>query len=563
MIHNSSGGEQMWGLFFFYFATLAAPSPDWSPTAVLPLEGRSNPYQLSAFEFKENRDRGQIHAHRYPVSITGILIPEKPVRAVLDNDTWNPLAALINEIFKGVSDVDSFEGLFLWAGLVPPPSANSPEIYKVALPNDMEPDELFGYSRIQKNGVTAFTMSCAACHSDQLFGQTVLGMSKRFPRANHFFIRAQNAAGYYDPLIVQLYTGATDSEMDLLSSSFESLASVGLKQPLTLGLDTSLAQVALSLNRRSPTPWAEKSEEYQLNPRPDLLDHQPGDSKPAVWWNVKYKTRWLSDGSVISGNPIYTNLLWNEIGRGSDLHDLDDWFLKNPTVVQEITTAVFSTPAPRFEHFFPAEKISRESAMNGEKIFNRTCARCHGQYEKKWNQPLSQSLSWAEQIQTLNVIYPQPTKVFDVGTDPYRRLAMKSLEPLNDLQISKNQNILVQAQPGYVPPPLVGIWARWPYLHNNSIPNLCALLTRHSDRPKTYVAGAPVDPQRDFDLECNGYPLDSKTPSSWHWNEDASFDTSIPGLSNQGHDEGIFLENGKELLTPQDKKDLIVFLQTL
>ncbi len=553
----------MWGVFFFCIATVVAETPDWSPSAHLPVEGRFNPYQLSESEFLENRALGQIHAHRYPVSITGILIPEKPVREILDNNTWNPLVALINQIFKGATDVDSFKGLFEWAGLVPPPAANSPDIYQVALPEDLQEDDLYGYSRIQKNGVAAFTMSCASCHSDQLFGQTVLGMSKRFPRANHFFIRAQNAAEYYDPFLVQLYTGATDGEMDLLSKSFENLASVGLKQPLTLGLDTSLAQVALSLNRRAPTPWAEKSKGAEQNPRPDLLDHQPGDSKPAVWWNVKYKTRWLSDGSVVSGNPIYTNLLWNEIGRGSDLHELDEWFLKNPEVVQEITTAVFSTPAPRFEHFFSAEKINPQSARRGEPIYIRTCARCHGQYEKKWSQPNAQLLSWAEQIQTHRVIYPQPTRTYDVGTDPYRRLAMKSLEPLNHLQISKNQNIIVQAQDGYVPPPLVGIWARWPYLHNNAVPSLCALLTQSADRPRTYLAGAPVDPDRDFDSECNGYPPESKTPTSWFWNDEAYFDTNIPGLSNQGHDEGIFLENGQDVLSLQDKKDLIIFLQTL
>jgi hypothetical protein len=34
-------------------------------------------------------------------------------------------------------------------------------------------------------------------------------------------------------------------------------------------------------------------------------------------------------------------------------------------------------------------------------------------------------------------------------------------------------------------------------------------------------------------------------------------------MGNFGHDEGIFIENGKDLLSPDDKKDLIKFLQTL
>ena len=140
---------------------------------------------------------------------------------------------------------------------------------------------------------------------------------------------------------------------------------------------------------------------------------------------------------------------------------------------------------------------------------------------------------------------------------------MKSLERLNELQISKNQGIVVQAQEGYVPPPLVGIWARWPYFHNNSIPTLCALLIRADKRPKTYVAGPPINANRDFDSECNGYPLGIKAPRDWNINTDYLFDTRSNGLSNSGHDEGIFLRDGQELLSAEDKSDLIQFLQTL
>lgn len=551
------------GIFLLFVGVCFAQGPEWSLQALIPDGGRWNPYGFSEDVFVEKRKQGQMHAHLYPVETTGILIPEKPLREILDNTTWNPLVAILNEIFKDVADVDSFDGLFRWAGLVPPPSANSPSQFLVALPTTYKDGDLYGFSRFQKNNVDVFTMSCAACHSDQLFGQTVLGMSKRFPRANDFFIRAQRAAPLYSPWLVQMYTGATNAEMEFFDKAFENLHAVGLRQPVVLGVDTSLAQVALSLNKRAPTPWADKDPYYENDPRPDDLDRYPGDSKPAVWWNTKYKTRWLSDGSVIDGNPIYTNLLWNEIGRGSDLHELDAWFAKNPNVIEELTTMVFSTEAPRFEDFFPAEKIDRTSAMNGENIFLRTCTRCHGIYEKKWNQPNAEILTWAEQIKTHRVIYPQPTRVYDVGTDAYRRRAMKSLERLNDLQISKNQGIIVQAQDGYVPPPLVGIWARWPYMHNNSIPNLCALLTRSEKRPKTYVAGPPKDTDRDFDIQCNGYPEGAKAPRDWFADPDYFFDTRIKGLSNAGHDEGIFLRDGQELLSAQDKNDLIQFLQTL
>jgi hypothetical protein len=76
-------------------------------------------------------------------------------------------------------------------------------------------------------------------------------------------------------------------------------------------------------------------------------------------------------------------------------------------------------------------------------------------------------------------------------------------------------------------------------------------------RPPTYRAVEANDPNRDFDVECNGYPRFPQSPVRDVYN------TSRPGMHNTGHDEGIFLKNGRELLSREDKMDLIHFLQTL
>ena len=154
--------------------------------------------------------------------------------------------------------------------------------------------------------------------------------------------------------------------------------------------------------------------------------------------------------------------------------------------MQELTTAVFSIKAPRYTDFFPAESINIEKAMEGEKLFNSNCARCHGNYEKAWSAKDAAQLSLEEKMKTTLVRYHKKTPVIDVGTDPLRYQGMKSLEKLNDLRISKTFGTVVEAQKGYVPPPLEGIWARWPYFHNNAAPSLCAVLTRAEDRPKTF-----------------------------------------------------------------------------
>jgi len=131
------------------------------------------------------------------------------------------------------------------------------------------------------------------------------------------------------------------------------------------------------------------------------------------------------------------------------------------------------------------------------------------------------------------------------------------------LAISKKMNTLVVPQKGYVPAPLVGIWMRYPYLHNNSIPNLCALLTPPKSRPVVFVQGPSLDAKTDFDSTCVGYPVGNKIPKTWLNDKEAYFDTRKDGLTNIGHYSMLLDNSGNELLTHSEKNDLIEFLKTL
>lgn len=554
---------------FFFLLTLisatafAQTEPDWTTGAAVPPGGRSNIYSWNDFDFQTSQNKGKIHAQVYPVTVTGMLPPYEPVRRLIEEKNSNPLRKWIQGLMKGISGFRSFEDVLKNLGLHEYPLENERGIYAVPYPNEIRPDTLMGFGLIERNGAEGFTFSCAACHSSNLFGKTVLGMTNRFPRANEFFIKAKKVMPLMDPHIFKAYTRATDAETALLVESKERLKSVALKQPIALGLDTSLAQVSLSLNRRAKDGYANYSDKASRSPRADAyLDDKPADSKPAVWWNVKYKNRWLSDGSVLSGNPIFTNLIWNEIGRGADLHELEQWLAENDHVIKELTTAVFASEAPHITDFYPAEKIDLGRAKAGEQIFKNNCAKCHGNYEKAWNLPHALVLSAAERLKTVEVRYKEKTPVVNVGTDPFRRQGMKSLEQLNDLEISKKNGIVIKAQEGYVPPPLVGIWARWPYMHNNSIPNLCVLLTPAKKRPSIYYSGEALNKDTDYDFACGGYPIGDKTPKAWKTREHL-YDTRNAGMGNMGHDEGIFIKDGKEILTAEDKHNLIQFLQTL
>ena len=540
--------------------------PDWSSDATIPEGGRANLYQLSDTEFREAVTRGRHHAIEYPVSETGILIPWKAFENIFDSENPNPLRKFLSAIFSGLSGYRNTDDVFKWLGLheYPETDARDP-VHEIPYPESTQgkrPSYRIGVTIMRNHGVEAFTLGCATCHSSNLFGTVILGMTNRFPKANEFFQQGIDGMNRLNPSLFKWLTGATEEETRLYEKTRNAVQAVGVRKPQGPGLDTSLAQVALSLNHRNPDAEATRNPKFEKNPRPDVLDTTPADSKPAVWWNLKYKNRWLSDGSVVSGNPIFTNFIWNELGRGVDLPALESWLDQNQKTVHELTAAVFATEAPRFTDFFPASRISLDRAQRGELVYIENCAKCHGRYEKAWSLPNSEQLPLAEKLKTVRVSYPAQTRVKDVGTDPLRARGMKSLEEkLNPLRISKSNGIRIESQEGYVPPPLVGIWARWPYMHNNAMPSLCAVLTRASDRPEVYAPRPALDRDRDFDLECNGYPTGH--PQSDLGEGDDLFDTRKAGMSNRGHDEGIFLEDGRELLSVPQKADLIQYLQTL
>lgn len=529
------------------------------------LESRENVYGLSQSEWEDTVERGKHHTLIYPVTSTKLAIPYWPLKDFLESTPDSRVRQVLFEIAKTVSPFKSMQDLYGHLGLHPYPEKHQWQTpNKLPVLNAQERSLPMGATLLKTPHGEALTFGCAACHVGDLFGIKVLGLTNRFPRANDFFVEGQRLAPYVNSFVFKETLDTTEGERLLLVEAKKNLKYVGAKNPVVLGLDTSLAQVALSLSKRAQDEYGSRTSLSHRFPRKNELSKKIADSKPAVWWTLKYKNRWLSDGSIISGNPVYTNLLWNEVGRGADLKELESWMLENDQTIKELTAAVFAAKAPRYEKFFGIERINIDKAKRGQVHFNNTCKRCHGTYLKGWNLENADELSAEELVQNAKVIYHTQTPVRNVGTDPGRYEGMNAFaDDLNRLKISKSLGTVVKPQKGYVPPPLDGIWARWPYFHNNSIPNLCELLTPASKRVTTYWAGEARNRDSDFDQDCVGYPLGAKTPKEWKKNPEYFYDTKKEGMSNRGHDEGVFLKDGKEIYTLEQKKEIIEFLKTL
>ena len=551
-------------LLLFTASLTAFSAPDWSREAEIH-SPRENIYKLNESEFQNMVMEGRKKALFYPVTVSDLKIPFTPLVTFFESDPHDPVRKLIYKLAKVVSPFRSMDDVFNWLGLHEFPESEQSETPNPFPTLSAHERELpMGATLLETDQGKALTFGCDACHVSDLFGVKVIGLTNRFPRANEFFRQGAQLAPYVNTFVFKKTLNTTEDERLMLKEAKKNLKYVGLKGPVVLGLDTSLAQVALSLAKREKDAYATRSKFSHRFPRRNKLEKMVADSKPAVWWNVKYKNRWLSDGSIVSGNPVHTNFLWNEIGRGTDLHVLEEWMQSAGHEIEALTAAVFASKSPRYEKFFGEHAIDIEKAKRGQKHYIQSCQKCHGTYEKAWDAPDAQRMSKSELVQNSNVRYHVKTPVKNVGTDPGRYLGMHEFaEDLNRLAISQNLSAVVEPQKGYVPPPLDGIWSRWPYFHNNSIPNLCALLTPASLRPKNYWAGPALDKETDFDQDCVGYPLAHKTPEDWKKNPEFFYDTTKEGLSNAGHDERIFLRDGKEIYTVQEKSELIEFLKTL
>ncbi len=173
----------------------------------------------------------------------------------------------------------------------------------------------------------------------------------------------------------------------------------------------------------------------------------------------------------------------------------------------------------------------------GAAVYAAECAACHGSYEMREGRP---------------VLVAFPNWMGDVGTDRLRAEAFTGALAEAIGETAYAGTIAAEATGLYAAPPLGGLWASAPYLHNGSVPTVAALLDPAA-RPGRFMVGGHA---LDFDalglrLEEGEYPagyVPFSTP--------AEYDTDLPGRGNAGHTFG-------QELGPADKRALIEFLKLL
>ena len=345
-----------------------------------------------------------------------------------------------------------------------------------------------------------FVMNCFACHGGNTYGTTFPGA----PNTTYALESLTEAVRR-----TKLQEKIPMTHMDVGSVFMPLGTTVGASNAVMFGVALmNFRDKDLNVLMRSPAP----------------MTHHDMDT-PA-WWHFSRKTHIYADGFAEKGHK---GLMQFMLVRQNGPDRFREW-AKDFQDVYEFLSAVKPPKYPL--------AINTSLAAKGQAIFVENCASCHGTYGAKPYYP------------EINV------PIDEIGTD---RLRWESLKPpsrkhYGDSWFADYGGQATIAKPeGYTPPPLDGIWATAPYLHNGSIPTLWHLL-HPEERPEIWRRTAQsLDTTRmGFKIETVDKVPDKLTNFERRW----YFDTRVNGKSASGHDYPNQLDES-------EKQAVLEYLKTL
>ena len=403
-----------------------------------------------------------------------------------------------SEAYKKVRD--------LWGVASPDPDAD-PEGYAAAFrhrygfapapfPNDGLP---LGLKRgVNPDGTkSGIAIDCLTCHGSSLGGTSYVGMGNTQLDLKLFFNEMMKADGKRIPPSTFTVNSARGTN------------NAGMFSVILLSLrNTDLSFRVFPLLTGASLPE---------------IDTPP-------WWLLKKKTTMYYDGRT-DADSVRTNMQFL-LGEKT----LDQFKALEPTFT-DIRTYFLSLEPPKYP--FP---IDQARAARGREVFAKACTKCHGTYE-------------GDHPEYPNRIVP----LDEVKTDPARAkgIAPRFVAHYNATWFGEGSPVDTEMH-GYQAPPLDGIWATAPYLHNGSVPTLAALL-KSQDRPAQFYR-PPSTGFENYDQANVGWKFDlpgaDPEPNAPIERTHSLFNSSRYGLGNGGHTYG-------DPLSDDDRRDLIEYLKTI
>jgi mono/diheme cytochrome c family protein len=333
-------------------------------------------------------------------------------------------------------------------------------------------------------------------------------------------------------ILGQSYVGLGNASLDA-ESLFKDLAlASGLpaKLPFTFtqvrGTTEASTMAVYLLARREPDLT------FRLKAR-DFPLHDEQCEDPPAWWLIRKKKTIYHTGTTDarSVRAIMQFMLASTHGPSA--------FERDEAAFTDIRAYLGSLEAPKYPF-----AIDGELAARGAAIFTDHCARCHGTYGPEWSYP--------------NKVVP----IDVIGTDRkrYEGIAEEVGAFYNESWFARETGDGYKVVPpaGYQAPPLDGIWATAPYLHNGSVPTLDDMLNSKA-RPRIFTRSYRTDAEA-FDAVKVGWKVQvleaGADPNLPAHEQRKVYDTRRPGRGNTGHTFG-------DALTDDQRRAVIEYLKTL
>jgi mono/diheme cytochrome c family protein len=271
-------------------------------------------------------------------------------------------------------------------------------------------------------------------------------------------------------------------------------------------------------------------------PRIDLdLRENLCEDVPAWWLLKKKKTMYHTGGSDARSVRSLMQFMLSPLNSAQTLAQEEATF-------RDIQAYLLSLEAPKYPY-----PIDRLLAARGEALFTKTCARCHGTYGAHGTYP--------NRVVPLEEIGTDRTR-FDGITRKYGEYYNRSWFA-QEKAAGPHGYTFAQTQ-GYQAPPLDGIWATAPYLHNGSVPTVYDVLNSRA-RPRVFTRTYRTDADA-YDPVKLGWKVqvlergaDARLPAH---ERRKVYDTTAPGRGNGGHTFG-------DRLSEEERAAVIEYLKTL
>lgn len=349
-----------------------------------------------------------------------------------------------------------------------------------------------------------WTMNCLACHGGDVYGTPTPGAPN-----NRFALQTMTE----ELRATKLKIGKPFSRMDLGALFIPLGTTHGTTNAVVFGMGL--------MDRRD-------ADLNLIAAMPKRHIHHDMDAPP--WWHFSKRPNIYIDGFAEKGHRgLMQFTLIPENGP--------EVFREREENFRDVAAYLTSLEPPQY----PAA-VDQTLAGQGRVVFESNCASCHGTYGENGDYP--------------NLRIP----LDEIGTDPVRltALTVEGRQKYADSWFAHagepDQQDTVVDPDGYVAPPLDGVWASPPYLHNGSVPTLWHML-HPEDRP---VVWRRVDRGLDedkvgFKIEVvDGVPAGEKDVAMRR----SYFDTRKFGKSADGHDY-------PSTLSESEKTAVLEYLKTL